>query len=854
MKFITDLHLHSRYSRATSKDLTIENLEKWARVKGINILGTGDFQHPEHRKEIDKELIEDDNGILRTKSGFCFIWQTEISLIYTQNNKGRAVHVVVLAPNKNVADKITSYLLSKGRIDYDGRPIFGIPADQFVKDLKLIDDKIEIIPAHCMTPYFGLFGSKKGFDSLKECFQDQRDKIYAVESGLSADPSMLWRMDEKINIVSFSDSHCVHPDTMITLKDGFVLPISEIENENYVSCMDIKEKLYRQEAKIQYSRIKAPEEIINIIFSGGEIKISNQHRFYVFRGGTILEKYAYELKKGDLLFRLAKIPHCNKGSITFKKNNINYYICKNGLKFIQQRREQINLTQKDVAKRLGVYSNHYWKIENGYIKISEKNLIDISGLFNFNLSKFKKNFTKLSNPISYPNKTSIKMCELLGYFVGDGSYQTINHGRCLLLTDKNEDILKYYQKVVRDLFSCKTRMFKYSQQNSYGLIIPAHVAHFFELNFPDIILKSKIRRVPRFIYNLPLDEIAGFLRGYFDAEGSVGNHSVDACSANKLLIYQIDSLLKKFGIYSSLYLNQLEKIKKKYRHRITLYGENLRVFSDKINFNHKLKKLKLNKYTSGLLINRASKPKKIGNFVLSEIKSIKKIKSNTTFLYDLATSKYKNYIANQVVVHNSFWPWRLGREATIFDIPELTYDNIIRAIRTGEGLFGTIETPPEYGIYHFDGHKDCNFSCSSQETKKLNGICPICKRQLTIGVEYRIGELAKHEEGYKQSNAKIYYKLIPLHELIALNENTKLLASKKVWKVYNELIENFGTEFDILLNATEKQMQDKLVNSKLIKLILLNRQGKIKVKPGYDGVYGEPQLNLNLDQALISQF
>ena len=192
-----DLQVHSRYARATSKNLSIDNLEKYGKIKGLNLIGTGDFQHPLHRKEIDEKLIENDNGILRTKSGsgVAFLWQTEISLMFSQGGKGRAVHLLVFAPNKKIADKITNYLISKGRIDYDGRPIFGIPCEQFVKDLKEIEDKIEIIPAHCMTPYFGIFGSKSGFDSLRECFGEQTEKIHAVESGMSADPSMLWRCE-----------------------------------------------------------------------------------------------------------------------------------------------------------------------------------------------------------------------------------------------------------------------------------------------------------------------------------------------------------------------------------------------------------------------------------------------------------------------------------------------------------------------------------------------------------------------------------------------------------------------------------------------------------------------------------
>ena len=396
MEIIADLHLHSKHSRATSFNLSIDNLEKWGRIKGLNLLGTGDFQHPIYRKEIDEKLVEDDKGILRTASGFAFLWQTEISLMYSSDGKRRAFHLLVFAPNSKIADKITAYLGSKGRLDYDGRPIFGINARDFVKDLKDIDDRIEIIPAHCMTPWFGLFGSKTGFNSLRDCFLDLTEKIYAVESGMSADPAMLWRFEEiskGVNVVSFSDSH-------------------------------------------------------------------------------------------------------------------------------------------------------------------------------------------------------------------------------------------------------------------------------------------------------------------------------------------------------------------------------------------------------------------------------------------------------------SFWPWRLGREATIFEIDELSYDNIIKAIRTGKGLKATIETPPEYGKYHWDGHRICNFSCSPEETKRLNGICPICKKQMIIGVENRVKEISKYSEGHKPENAKIFYKLLPLSEVIALFLDSTP-ENKKSWIIYNNLIENFGNEINILLKISKQQFFAKNVDEKLIELILKNREEKIKVKPGFDGEYGK---------------
>jgi len=398
---IADLHIHSKYSRACSKDLNIDNLVKWARIKGIDLLGTGDFTHPKWLEEIRTKLREESGIYYYTDSDnnkFPFILSSEISLIYTKNGKGRRVHLVYLAPSIEVVEKINAWLDTKGRRDYDGRPIFGISCRDFVAKMEEIDERIEVIPAHSFTPWFGIFGSNGGFDSLKEAFEDKDYKIHAIETGISADPEMNWKIKDLDNrsIVSFSDCH-------------------------------------------------------------------------------------------------------------------------------------------------------------------------------------------------------------------------------------------------------------------------------------------------------------------------------------------------------------------------------------------------------------------------------------------------------------SFWPHRLGREATIFWKKEnISYDEIIRQIREKD-FFGTIEADPAYGKYHLDGHRNCNFSCSGEETRRLNGICPVCGKSLTIGVEYRVFELEKLGKA-NHDNKKFYYKLLPLHEILSLALEVGV-SSKKVWGVYDKLIENFGNEFNILFFVSEEELKKALDNQLLVELILLNRDGKIEVKPGYDGVYGKALIN-----------
>ncbi|MCX6709552.1 MAG: endonuclease Q family protein [Candidatus Woesearchaeota archaeon] len=235
MKVIADLHIHSKYSRATSGQLDIENLERYARIKGLSLLGTGDFTHPRWISELKSSLSEDGTGILKTRTGFNFILQTEISLMYSQGGKGRKIHLLLLAKNFEIADAISGMLGKRGRLDYDGRPIFGINSIEFAEKIKEIDNSIEIIPAHIWTPWFGLFGSMSGFDSVEECFSDQAKHIRMLETGLSSDPQMNWRLSklDRYSLISNSDCHSFWPWRL-----GRECNIAEVKKLSYDSIVN----------------------------------------------------------------------------------------------------------------------------------------------------------------------------------------------------------------------------------------------------------------------------------------------------------------------------------------------------------------------------------------------------------------------------------------------------------------------------------------------------------------------------------------------------------------------------------------------------------------------------------------
>jgi uncharacterized protein (TIGR00375 family) len=196
-----------------------------------------------------------------------------------------------------------------------------------------------------------------------------------------------------------------------------------------------------------------------------------------------------------------------------------------------------------------------------------------------------------------------------------------------------------------------------------------------------------------------------------------------------------------------------------------------------------------------------------------------------------------SFLNNKSVVSfsdlHSFWPWRIGREDTIFR-GKLTYENIIKQIRKNS-FKSTIETEPAYGRYHWDGHRNCDFSCSPEKTKELGGICPKCGQKLTIGVENRVEELSNQKSGYGD---KLFYKLLPLHELIALAKGTSI-STKTVWQIYNQLIDKFENEFNILLNVEKEKLLREISNEQLVQLIIDNRKADLKIKPGYDGNYGK---------------
>ena len=222
MKMIADLHIHSRFSMATSKEGTPENMDFWARKKGISLIGTGDFTHPVWREELKERLVSEGNGLYRLRDAYVkeesrkfpgegtrFVVSGEISSIYKKNGKTRKVHNVILLPSLEAADAMAQRLEKIGNIHSDGRPILGLDSHDLLEMMLDVCPEGILIPAHIWTPHFSVLGAKSGFDSVEECFEELAPYIHALETGLSSDPAMNWRISklDRYQLVSNSDAH-----------------------------------------------------------------------------------------------------------------------------------------------------------------------------------------------------------------------------------------------------------------------------------------------------------------------------------------------------------------------------------------------------------------------------------------------------------------------------------------------------------------------------------------------------------------------------------------------------------------------------------------------------------------------
>ncbi len=233
MRIIADLHLHSKYSRATSGSSDLEGLSEWAQIKGIGLLGSADFTHPKWFGELSRKLKDEGGGVFSYKNTK-FILTTEVSNVFYRDNAGKKVHNILFAPSLEVVGQISEALGKYGKLEEDGRPTLNLDMVEMVGILRGISREICVVPAHLWTPWFGVFGSKSGFDSLKEAFGEYEKDIFAMETGLSSDPEMNWMLSPLDRITLISNSDCHSPQKL-----GREANVFELEKLTYKSVMDV---------------------------------------------------------------------------------------------------------------------------------------------------------------------------------------------------------------------------------------------------------------------------------------------------------------------------------------------------------------------------------------------------------------------------------------------------------------------------------------------------------------------------------------------------------------------------------------------------------------------------------------
>jgi uncharacterized protein (TIGR00375 family) len=283
MRFIADFHIHSKYSRATSRNMILPEIDRVAHNKGILVMGTGDFTHPAWFEEIKEKLEPVEPGLFKLKKEFKlptirgnlsdtrFILTVEISGIYSKNGRTYRIHNIIFAPDLGTASKINARLGLIGNLNSDGRPILGLDSRELAKIVFNINPKAVIIPAHAWTPWFSLFGSMSGFDSIDDCFGEYSKHIFAIETGLSSDPKMNWRLSQldKVSLISNSDSHSLERigreanifDTELSY-DGIVTAIKSRDPEKFIATIEFfpEEGKYHLDGHRACSVVLEPEE------------------------------------------------------------------------------------------------------------------------------------------------------------------------------------------------------------------------------------------------------------------------------------------------------------------------------------------------------------------------------------------------------------------------------------------------------------------------------------------------------------------------------------------------------------------------------------------------------------------
>ena len=828
MQFIADFHLHSKYSRATSPQMNLENLDKWAKTKGIKILGTGDFTHPEWFRGLKEKLEPAEPGLFKLKNSDSetrFILTVEISNVYSKAGKVRKIHNLIFSPSFEIAEKINTHLGWIGNLKADGRPILGLDAKELAKIVLNISEDCLIVPAHCLLP----------------------------DTYLHSNPGV-----RKIKDISIGDKVYTHKGRLKKVKQVYTRfykgPIYNIKPYNFNIGLKTTEEH-------PFHVIKSYKDCKNCTHTICKPACS----YYQKRGCShpYFKKYqpqwiqAKEVERGDVLI----FPRLN-GVIKDKKEiKLSDYLSKKQFKVFQNK---IACTQGRIDKKL----NNVIKIDKDFCRlvgyyISEgytDNRDSISFCFNRNEKKYIKDVKflmreifGLSSPRIYKRKNAdsieiIYFSKILAEIFGELFYNhpTIKRAHAKFLPswtlnlplEKQVEIFKGWWRGDTGCTSSRELM------NQMKIIL-------LRLGIiPSISMQSKKDFNEKYIHK-------------------IGNRVIQA-QHTQLIFHGLSFFQDLFGLLKDPCFNK-KRFKTKLTRRHGWMDEKciyIPVRDIEIeNYEGKVYNLEVegdNSYLSEFAAVHNCMTPWFGIFgSKSGFDSIEEcfgdyskyifaletgLSADPSNIWRIPDGRKVALISNS----DSHSPSHIGREANVFDT-EISYPAIIKAIKEKgpQKFLYTIEFFPQEGKYHYDGHRMCGISLSPAESKKYNNICPNCGRPLTIGVLNRVDLLADRPEGFKPVASIPFKSLVPLAEIIA-DALGVMAGAKQVEEEYKNLIKKFGNEFKILLDVSRQDLES-ITLPEIAEGIIRVRGGRVNIEPGYDGVYGKIRIFSKGEQKSLSR-
>ncbi|HEY4510165.1 MAG TPA: hypothetical protein VJC15_04265 [Candidatus Paceibacterota bacterium] len=840
MKFVGDFHIHSKYARATSPDMDLEHLDKWAKIKGIKVISTGDFTHPAWFKELKEKLEPAEPGLYKLRgvaSDTRFILTTEISCVYTKNNKGRRVHLLIFAPSLEAVEKINAQLGWRGNLKADGRPIIGIDSKEVVKIALDASPDCMVIPAHCLLPgsvvhtqdnllkkiedikegdfvYTHRNRWQKVTETFKRSFKGKTYRIrpYYFREGLITTPEHPFyvlktqKHHRSRGLSLFCRPGCVGKQHCckghIAREQHFIPQWVQAENLErgdvllYPRFIQTQDREYINIQDFVSSSVfpfqMLQPELMELGGSGTSTLTMKGTRTHAMPASISLSKefcrlvgyYLAEGSKGEDLI-----------SFTFAKHEENY------LSDVRSLMESV-FSLKPSKER----------VQEGSIELIyySKILKEFFGNFCYQENSNKHRAWTKALPdwmLELPKEKQVEV--IRGWWRGDGGYTTsrmlANQMKILFLrlgvipsiyVDKIEDYKRRGNHFLRD----REITARYDLYSLSRLTFFEDTFHLLEdPEFKQFDWKTSRRHGwvdENYIY-LPIRDIA-----IGDYEGEVYNLEVE----------NDNSYTTEFATVHNCWTPWFA------------------VFGSKSGFNSLQECFdEYTKYIYAIETGLSSDPAM--NWRLSKLDSIALISNSDS--HSLA---------------------KIGREANVFDA-EVSYGGIVDALKTKDPakfLF-TVEFFPEEGKYHYDGHRLCSVSMKPEESRAHNNMCPKCGRPLTIGVLNRVAELADRPfdsaQG-KPEGAIPFKSLIPLEEIIADAFGVGV-ASKRVREEYEKLIQALDSEFQILLDTDDSTLKSATL-PEIAEGIKRVREGKVKIEPGYDGEYGKIKIFEEGEQKAIT--